>query len=80
MSMASGTLPDDGNATFTTSERNEIIARLTAVENTVTYISGCVDRIEEFTDKLSTVLDALGGNPMLAAMMPPDVARSMMGE
>lgn len=65
---------------FTEQERNEIIARLQAVENTVTATANTVDGIAAFCEHLATTLDAIGSNPLFSAMLPPDVAAAMSGD
>lgn len=67
-------------AEFTVEERNEIIGRLQAVENRLAGMDGMLTEIHAFNARLAQVLDALGSSPMLAAMMPPDVAATMVGE
>lgn len=65
-------------AEFTPSERNEIIGRMQAMENRLEAMDATLAEVHAFNMRLAQVLDGLGGNPMFAAMMPPDVAANMM--
>lgn len=64
---------------FTEAERNEIIARLQATENTVNAIANTVDGIAAFCERLAMTLDAIGSNPLFSAMLPPEVAAAIPG-
>jgi hypothetical protein len=58
---------------FTEMERDEIITRLQAMENTCQGIANTVDGIAAFCERLAATLDAIGGNPLFAAMLPPEM-------
>ena len=64
---------------FTQEEREEIIARLQAVENTVHAVANTVDGIAAFCERLAATLDAIGSNPLFSAMLPPEVAAAIPG-
>lgn len=67
---AAGVTETSSERGFTESERNEIIARLQAVENRLAGMDNMLTALCEFHERFAKVLDAVGGNPMLAAMMP----------
>jgi hypothetical protein len=58
---------------FTEAERDEIISRIQALENTCHGIANTVDGIAAFCERLAATLDAIGGNPLFAAMLPPEM-------
>ena len=58
---------------FTEEERNEIIARLQAVENTVHNVESTLDGVAAFCERLAATLDAIGSNPLFAAMLPAEM-------
>ena len=64
-------------AEFTPAERDEIITRLASMENRLAAIGAQVEYVAQFAANMTRVLDAIGSNPMLAAMMPPDAQQAI---
>ena len=58
---------------FTEAERDEIISRLQALENTCQNIANTVDGVAAFCERLAMTLDALGSNPLFSAMLPAEM-------